>query len=150
MQHRELVTPDDALLRSIFGVGLPEALPAKYSHESEPERAARLARYRHRAYRARLRRAEDSEILPPRLYLSSARFAYDKAELLEALDRLPRSHAETLRPADSTAPPESPRENGSTSGPRESAGTQEGLGFHEAAPGDTLEEPSAGTPEPAA
>lgn len=70
-----LVPPDHPALAETFGAGAPTK----------------------RAYRARLRRAEAAGILPKRRYLSSQRFAYDRAELLAALERLPHHHVETLR-----------------------------------------------------
>ena len=64
-----LVLPDDPLIANTFGAGAPTK----------------------RALRARLRRAEKAGILPRRVYLSSQRFAYRRAEVLDALAGLPRN-----------------------------------------------------------
>ena len=70
-----LVHPDHQILRGVYGLGEPSP----------------------RAYRARLRRAEKSGLLPRRVYLSCQRFAYRADELRAALDALPISHTSTLR-----------------------------------------------------
>jgi hypothetical protein len=49
-----------------------------------------------RAYNMRLKRAERKGLLPKRVFLSSVRFAYRRAELEAALANLPRDHAATL------------------------------------------------------
>jgi hypothetical protein len=73
---RLIVFPDDALLRNVFGSGL----------HRDPRRAER-------AYRARLLRAQERGVLPPKVYVSPRRFGWDRAELEVALANLPRSYA---------------------------------------------------------
>lgn len=69
------VAPTDSLIRLTIGAGAPST----------------------RALNARLRRAEAAGLIPPRRYVSSQRYVYEREALLDALDRLPTSHSAALR-----------------------------------------------------
>jgi hypothetical protein len=87
-----LIFPYDEEVLAIFGRELPETKPKPAKRKGR--RAPVWYDTARAAYRGRLQRAQDAGILPPRRFISSRRWGWDRDEFMAAMAKLPTTSAQ--------------------------------------------------------